>query len=163
MPTGTPFYRAPEIIIGREIGIGVDMWALGCTLYELYTGRILFKGNGNNQILGDIMAVTGKPAGKFLRRGIFVGKHFDENMNFRTWTVDEATQRGKTVIVANLKATRDLNRELVGAHPLTAGEKEKVKQLAALLTAMLAFDPERRLSPTEALMHPFITEPIAQG
>ena len=139
------------------------------------------------------MAVTGKPSGKFLRRGAFHDKHFDEvscgfffppssrlywggsyltsccfcdlcyaqNFNFRTWVVDDATQRGKTVLVQNLKPTRDLLRELLGAHTLTTGEREKVKQLAALLTAMLQFDPEKRISPHEALEHPFITENIA--
>jgi serine/threonine-protein kinase PRP4 len=75
--------------------------------------------------------------------------------------VDEATQRGKTVLVQNFKPTRDILRELLGAHQLTPGEREKVKQLASLLTAMLAFDPEKRITPLEALEHPFITEPMA--
>jgi serine/threonine-protein kinase PRP4 len=159
---GSPFYRAPEVILGREVGPGVDMWALGCTLYELYTSRILFKGHGNNQILGDIMAVTGKPAGKYLRRGVHFAQHFDENLNFRTWAVDEATQRSKTIVVANLQPTRNLSDELYGAHEaLTPGEHAKVGQLAALLTAMLAFNPEKRITPSEALQHPFITEPMA--
>jgi serine/threonine protein kinase len=28
----------------------MDMWSVACTIYELYTGRILFPGNSNNQV-----------------------------------------------------------------------------------------------------------------
>lgn len=38
----TKYYRAPEIIIGLDYGIESDLWALGCTLYELVTSEILF-------------------------------------------------------------------------------------------------------------------------
>ncbi len=33
------------------------MWSLGTTLFELYTGRILFQGRSNNAMLRDIMDV----------------------------------------------------------------------------------------------------------
>ncbi len=33
------FYRAPEIILGMPYDYAVDMWSIGCTLCELYTGQ----------------------------------------------------------------------------------------------------------------------------
>jgi serine/threonine protein kinase len=39
---GTRYYMAPEIILLGECSEKVDIWALGCTLYELCTGEILF-------------------------------------------------------------------------------------------------------------------------
>ncbi|KAJ9072918.1 Serine/threonine kinase [Entomophthora muscae] len=36
---------APELVLGRGYGHGVDWWALGITLYELLFKRIPFKGN----------------------------------------------------------------------------------------------------------------------
>ena len=30
-------------MIGQDYDYGIDMWALACTLFELYTGRILFQ------------------------------------------------------------------------------------------------------------------------
>mmetsp|Transcript_6710 Transcript_6710/g.10778 ORF Transcript_6710/g.10778 Transcript_6710/m.10778 type:complete len:95 (+) Transcript_6710:602-886(+) len=30
-------YRAPEVIMLEEYGFAVDMWAAGCSMYELYS------------------------------------------------------------------------------------------------------------------------------
>ncbi len=38
------FYRAPEIILGIPFDYAADMWSIGCTLYEMYSGKILFTG-----------------------------------------------------------------------------------------------------------------------
>lgn len=39
---GTPHYMAPEIIIGKGYGIGVDYWSLGVMIYEFICGDIPF-------------------------------------------------------------------------------------------------------------------------
>ncbi|MBI4536444.1 MAG: protein kinase [candidate division NC10 bacterium] len=36
---GTPFYMAPEQILGRKLAPAADQYALGCTLHHLVTGR----------------------------------------------------------------------------------------------------------------------------
>ena len=41
-PFGTRYYMAPEIILMGECGYPVDIWALGCTYFELLTGTLLF-------------------------------------------------------------------------------------------------------------------------
>ncbi|KAB0389146.1 hypothetical protein E2I00_001035 [Balaenoptera physalus] len=58
------FYRAPEIIIGKSYDYGIDMWSVGCTLYELYTGKILFPGKTNNHMLKLAMDLKGKMPNK---------------------------------------------------------------------------------------------------
>uniref|UniRef100_A0A7M4DX82 Serine/threonine-protein kinase PRP4 homolog n=1 Tax=Crocodylus porosus TaxID=8502 RepID=A0A7M4DX82_CROPO len=58
------FYRAPEIIIGKIYDYGIDMWSVGCTLYELYTGKILFPGKTNNHMLKLAMDLKGKMPNK---------------------------------------------------------------------------------------------------
>ncbi|KAK3374809.1 kinase-like domain-containing protein [Podospora didyma] len=35
-------YCAPEYVLDKRLGIGSDIWALGCTLFEIRTGRRLF-------------------------------------------------------------------------------------------------------------------------
>jgi serine/threonine-protein kinase PRP4 len=40
------YYRAPEIILGCELPLeqrySIDVWAVGCSLFELFTGHFLF-------------------------------------------------------------------------------------------------------------------------
>ena len=38
----TRYYRAPEIILGYKYNKNCDMWSVGCLIYELLTGKILF-------------------------------------------------------------------------------------------------------------------------
>jgi serine/threonine-protein kinase PRP4 len=64
------FYRAPEIILGMDISYPVDMWAVGCTVYELWTGTILFTGSSNNQMVKAFMDILGWPSEKLLRKGL---------------------------------------------------------------------------------------------
>ncbi|CAK7264432.1 U4/U6 small nuclear ribonucleoprotein prp4 [Sporothrix epigloea] len=76
------FYRAPEIVLGMPYDYAVDMWSIGCTLYELYTGKILFTGESNNQMLRAIMEIRGKMSAKLYRRGELWRMHFDDNGGF---------------------------------------------------------------------------------
>jgi len=38
----TRYYRAPEIILGLDYNYNCDYWSLGCTIYEMLFGKILF-------------------------------------------------------------------------------------------------------------------------
>ena len=35
-------YRSPEIILEADYGFPIDMWSLGCIIYELITHKVLF-------------------------------------------------------------------------------------------------------------------------
>lgn len=85
------FYRAPEIILGMPYDFAIDVWSVGCTLYELYTGKILFTGRTNNQMLRSIMDCRGKFTTKMLKRAQFAHLHFDEIANFRSVEQDKLT------------------------------------------------------------------------
>ena len=85
------FYRAPEIILGMPYDFAIDVWSVGCTLYELYTGKILFTGRTNNQMLRSIMDCRGKFTTKMLKRAQFAHIHFDEMANFRSVEQDKLT------------------------------------------------------------------------
>ncbi|EXF75209.1 hypothetical protein CFIO01_06167 [Colletotrichum fioriniae PJ7] len=84
------FYRAPEIILGMPYDYSIDMWSIGATLYELYTGKILFAGDSNNQMLKAIMEIRGKITPKLYKRGQLSAMHFDEMGNFVSMERDKA-------------------------------------------------------------------------
>jgi len=57
----TRYYRAPEIMLSHEYSTAVDIWSLGCTMAELITGKILFKGENYIQQIKMIVDTMGKP------------------------------------------------------------------------------------------------------
>jgi serine/threonine protein kinase/tetratricopeptide (TPR) repeat protein len=48
---GTPSYLAPEVIVGERIDRRVDVYAVGCSAYEMLTGRPPFHGDGVEAVL----------------------------------------------------------------------------------------------------------------
>ncbi len=53
-------YRAPELLLGsNQYSTSVDMWALGCLMWELYTGRPLFPGTSEINQLAVICSIRG--------------------------------------------------------------------------------------------------------
>lgn len=90
------FYRAPEIILGWDISFPADMWAVGCTIYELWTGKILFTGRSNNQMVKAFMDCLGWPSEKLLKKGLanYVLAHFEigSSLKFISREVDQQNQ-----------------------------------------------------------------------
>ncbi|XP_077365113.1 pre-mRNA processing factor 4Bb isoform X2 [Festucalex cinctus] len=154
------FYRAPEIIIGKPYDYGIDMWSVGCTLYELYTGKILFPGSSNNHMIKLAMDVKGKMPNKMIRKGLFKDQHFDQNLNFLYIEVDKVTEREKVTVMSTINPTKDLLGDMIGGQRLPEEQRKKVMQLKDLLDATLMLDPAKRISINQALQHPFIQEKI---
>ena len=80
-------------VLGLPYDTAMDVWAVGCTLYELFTGKILFPGRSNNHMLKLFMDVRGKISHKMIRKGEFSGQHFDENYHFVFRDIDTMTQK----------------------------------------------------------------------
>ncbi|KAK7881578.1 hypothetical protein WMY93_029987 [Mugilogobius chulae] len=154
------FYRAPEIIIGKPYDYGIDMWSVGCTLYELYTGKILLPGSSNNHMLKLAMDLKGKMPNKMIRKGLFKDQHFDQNLNFLYIEVDKVTEREKVTVMSTINPTKDLLSDMVGGQRLPEDQRKKVMQLKDLLDGTLMLDPAKRISINQALQHPFIQEKL---
>ncbi|XP_050360819.1 uncharacterized protein LOC126780395 [Nymphalis io] len=155
------FYRAPEIILGVPYDYGIDMWSTACTIYELSTGKIMFSGKSNNEMLKYFMDLKGKIPNKIIKKGNFKDQHFDGNCNFLYHELDKITEREKIVIMSSIKPTRDLQTELAPPHHrLPAPEAKKISQLKDLLERMIMLDPAKRASVNHCLAHPFIQEKI---
>ena len=159
------FYRAPEVILGMPFDYAIDMWSIGCTLFELYTGRILFAGADNNQMLRAIQECRGKLPIRLLKRSTLAEKHFDSEGNFISQERDKITGKA-TIRQINFNKTapgKDLRSRLSGN--TKSMKPDEVKEHAAFVDLMekcLQLDPAKRVSPNEALRHVFITHGTTQ-
>jgi eukaryotic-like serine/threonine-protein kinase len=52
---GTPPYMSPEQVRGEGVGTQTDIWAFGCTLYELLTARRAFEGKTPSDTLAAVL------------------------------------------------------------------------------------------------------------
>lgn len=148
------FYRAPEVILGLPYDTSMDIWAVGCTLYEMFTGKILFPGRSNNQMLRMFMECRGKFPAKLLKKGVFVPNHFDDQLNFLSVDVDRTSGEQLTRVLNISKATKDFrSRLLVGAG---SDERALLVQFIDLLEKTTDLDASRRITAGEALKHPFM-------
>jgi len=154
------FYRSPEIILGMPYDYGIDMWSTACTIFELYTGKIMFAGNSNNQMLKLFMDFKGKLSNKLIRKGAFKDQHFDSSFNFLYREVDKLTEREKVVVMSTVNSARDLQVELLGGQNLPEDQYRKVLQLRDMIDKALMLDSTKRLTVKDALNHPFVTEKI---
>src|SRR5688572_13195479 len=53
---GTPQYMSPEQIEGRDADARSDIFALGCVLYELITGKRAFEGKTTSNVMAAVLA-----------------------------------------------------------------------------------------------------------
>ncbi|KAG2744954.1 kinase-like protein [Suillus brevipes Sb2] len=152
------FYRAPEIILGVPYDPALDIWSIGCTLYELYTGKILFPGRSNNQMLLLMMELKGRFNTKMIKKAKFGEMYFDEMGGFESVETDRVTGTNVVREVHISKPSRDLRARLMppASVKMKDDEMKLLTSFIDLLDKCMALDPARRITPKEALIHPFI-------
>merc|ERR1712088_1297460 len=150
------FYRAPEIILGLKYDFAIDLWSLGTTIFELFTGKIMFPGHSNNEMLKYFMEIKGKIPNKLIRKGTFRAQHFDDSCNFLSHETDKITQKDKITVMPNINKSRSLSHEIRGGERLSPEINMKVTHLVDFLEKIHVVDPQKRPSISECLSHPFI-------
>jgi dual specificity protein kinase YAK1 len=158
------WYRAPEVVLHLSASFPADMWSLGITAAELFFGVALVSAPTEFQMLIEMRNRFGQfprlmidqsprkrelfdPAGN-LKSAVQIcrehGVEFVPNEPYYTWTTlrenvfEYHVARGKT---------RSKN----------APERARRELFVDFLFATLKLNPDERLTPEEALNHPFIT------
>ncbi|KAI9617953.1 hypothetical protein KEM48_006891 [Puccinia striiformis f. sp. tritici PST-130] len=143
-------YRSPEVILGMNYHMAIDMWSLGCILAELYTGYPIFPGETESEQLACIMEVLGMPDKYLIDRSSRRKLFFDSTGSARP--------------IVNSKG----RRRRVGSKTLQSVLKSDDELFVDFISKCLAWDPERRLKPDPAMRHPWILagrsrQPISQS
>ncbi|KIP12597.1 hypothetical protein PHLGIDRAFT_98042 [Phlebiopsis gigantea 11061_1 CR5-6] len=125
----TLWYRAPEILLGATTySTAVDMWSVGCIFAELLLKEPLFQAKGEIELISMIFKLLGPPTST-------------------TWPEYSSLPLAKTI---NLPAPHTPQLRQRFPHISTAG--------LDLLSQLLTYDPEERITAAEALKHPYFSE-----
>ncbi|MCD7456221.1 hypothetical protein HAX54_030934 [Datura stramonium] len=143
------FYRAPEIILGLSYDHPMDIWSVGCCLFELYAGKVLFPGPTNNDMLRLHMELKGPFPKKMLRKGAFTDQHFDQDLNFLATEEDPVTKKAIRKLIVNIKP-KDISSIISGS----PGEDAKMlAHFKDLMERIFVLDPEKRMTVSQFSNH----------
>ncbi|CAJ1072333.1 laminin subunit alpha-3-like [Xyrichtys novacula] len=145
--------RAPEVFLGLPSSEAIDMWALGCLLFTMFLLDFPFGGDcSQDVIMKNIVAIMGQPDDHLLDAGKFTACYFVKNASSKhpKWLVKEPE---------TCKLRVNSLEDLVTLRPENHGSIEigDRRAFVSLLKGLLNTDPEKRISPKQALSHPFIT------
>jgi len=131
----TRWYRAPEILLGStSYGKGVDVWALGCIIAEMFLGKPLLPGTSTVNQLEQIVELTGLPEG-----------NADEIMKSKF--ASKMLEQFKVPVGSTKHRVNYLTTRLNGSCPAEAID---------LIAQMLHVDPAKRPTVAESLKHPWL-------
>ena len=142
-------YRGPEVILQCcPIEEKTDIWSIGCILYELYTGELLFQTHGNEEQLCFIQKACGHYPDWMIKETNYKNLYrlfnkCPEHNNCYVINIEKCTKSEE--IKSNLEY-----QNIVGefAHPSHKLFNDFIKYL-------LNINPKKRPSAAEALKHDF--------
>jgi serine/threonine protein kinase len=127
----TRWYRAPEVILSWKQYTGaIDMWSVGCILAELIKRKPLLPAQNEQDLMHMITNLIGNPSMDLISK--------IEDKDNQKFMMELPKRKGM-----------DFN-ELFKAC--------KNPDAIDLLKKMLVFDPEKRITVTEALAHPYMAK-----
>ena len=122
----TRWYRPPEVLLtSGEYGTPLDIWAVGCVLFELITRRPLFPGRDTLDQLQKIHQVLGTPDNEMLMK-FRISRNMKNRLSFQP-----SQGTGMKTLLPNVD-----------------------ENVLDLLSKMLVYLPDQRITAQEALNHP---------
>jgi len=158
------FYRSPEVLLGLPYDEKIDMWSLGCILYELHVGDPIFNGTSEKDQVLKITELFGMFPEHMLEKGK-KSKHYFVESTPGEWQRVESSK--KYVGLGQRRLSDSLGSATGGPGGRRQGEvghkKEDYDRFEDLLRRLLDVNPATRITPREALEHDFLKKSPASG
>ena len=142
----TRSYRPPENIINGTFDTKSDIWVIGCMLYELITGDVIFDFDNCDKVDID------KDRFHLAQMYSLLGKMPKEMSLDCEYSEDYFDMKGRILKNKNIEM-RDLKDELTNRIEL---EDEDLDLTYEFLLKLLEYDPNIRLSAEELLNHKWL-------
>ncbi|XP_046703125.1 dual specificity protein kinase CLK2b isoform X1 [Silurus meridionalis] len=137
----TRHYRAPEVILELGWSQPCDVWSIGCILLEYYLGYTFFQAHDNTEHLAMMEIIQGPIPSRMIRKTRKLKYFFG----------------GRLVWDKNTPAGRHVTHTCKPLCQYLLSKSEDHYQLFSLLEMMLELEPERRLSISSSIHHPFFS------
>jgi len=141
----TRHYRAPEIILGYEYNENCDMWSVGCLVYELLIGDVLFNPSKYHNVttsrchIYDMICLFGKIPEYLINKSLNKSNFYKQNGTLKGIYEVEFNPFTSTI------TAKIADNQITG-------------HLFDFLNKTFVYDPFKRLTVSDALKHPFIRE-----
>ena len=165
----TIWYRAPELLLGsRHYTPAIDLWAVGCIFAELLSLRPIFRGEEakldskktvpfqRNQVQR-IVEILGMPT-KDAWPGLTSQPEYSQLSSLSTSSPHKASSSKAPSLETwyyNTLHTNHYTASPSPSAPPTSASSSPGALGFSLLTGLLEYDPEKRLTAAEALQHPY--------
>eukprot|EP00759_Apiculatamorpha_spiralis_P011954 PhF_6_TR19076/c1_g1_i1/m.28049/K08287/E2.7.12.1; dual-specificity kinase len=134
----TRHYRAPEVILGLGWMFPADMWSVGCILYELAVGRLLYDTHDNLEHLNMMQITLGPmPSDWGIKCMDEVKPMFNSTPPFSVKSCPKSSRMSR-----------------LGPIETLIGDEG----LASLIRSLLNYDQNSRLTARQLMTHPFVTK-----
>ncbi|KAL0230504.1 hypothetical protein PCE1_004063 [Barthelona sp. PCE] len=164
-------FRPPEAILQLKYDFKVDIWSLGCVLFELYTGDMMFPTHSNHEhlamiehLIGPIPTAMVEEAPDAIRQKYFSGRPLhliwpptnrmgpnkQPEIDVKTHRRSQSNDKYKTIenVVSVMERVKSMK---------TMEERVPDPDFRDFLFRMLAIDPCIRNTPENLLNHPFLS------
>jgi len=135
----TRHYRAPEVVLGLGWMFSADMWSMGCIIYELFTGRLLYDTHDNLEHL-HMFEKT-------------LGKRLPSDWPHRCTEETKALFSSTTGQPRSLVDTKSLAR-IARCRPIADVIADEL--LRDLIMGLLHYDRTRRYNARQMTTHPYV-------
>lgn len=142
----TRWYRAPELIlaISGNMKNRIDIWSLGCILFELYFKNIIFKGSSALEVLYMIKYIFSMDIPQSMLNNA-------RNLS----VVENISDKRKKLKSHTMSYDIVLNCDKIKAWFVHVSLDPKVSMFLDLIKKMLIIDPRKRATLSEIRTHPF--------
>lgn len=173
------YYRSPEVLFGQPYSFPIDAWSVGTILFEMHTGKVLFRASSSNLLCYMFVDVLGFPPRNMLfqndaltapAKRFFVPRSeaslelVEQNKEaFPHWTLPETYVFQRQILELGEANRSRLHRQPLAElirNPTMDGQEghsdADYERFAELLTGLLQYDPQVRWSVERAFESSFV-------
>lgn len=134
----TRHYRAPEVILELGWSQPCDVWSIGCIMFELYTGFTLFQTHDNREHLAMMERILGGIPYRMAKK----------SKNGYFW-------HGRLEWDHHSTAGQYVRENCKPLFRYMRGDNEDHRHLFDLISQMLEYDPQYRITMPDVVKHPY--------